>query len=335
MLKTLATTALLMKNFLITGALGFIGSCLISKLNKEGITDIIAVDDFSSSRKKQNLNNKKILSNIQREEFLDWLELNESNVDFIFHLGARTDTTEQSIEIFDILNLNYSKDLFTICTKYQIPVIYASSASTYGNGELGYVDYERLLSELQPLNPYAWSKHKFDMWVLEQEKKPYFWTGLKFFNVYGPNEYHKGKMASVIYHSFNQIKEQSKINLFQSHKEGIENGHQSRDFIYVWDVVDVLIWFYKTRLNSGIYNLGTGKARTYLDLAKSVFKSMNIKEDIDFIPTPTSIRDSYQYFTQANMDKLRSIGYTKSFTSLEDGIEDYITNYLIKGDSYV
>jgi len=316
----------------VTGSLGFIGSCLISKLNKDGVTNIIAVDDFSND--KNNSNNEKISQYVDRSEFLDWLENQKNNVDFIFHLGARADTMEQSEQVFDALNLNYSKKLFSICTKYQIPIIYASSAATYGLAELGYNDDENLIPQLKPLNPYGWSKQNFDIWVLEQTDKPNFWVGLKFFNVYGPNEYHKGKMSSIVHHCFNQIKEQSKINLFQSHKEGIENGHQKRDFIYVKDVVDVIVWFYKNQQNSGIYNLGTGKARTFLDVTKSVFNSLNIKEEINFIPTPISIRNSYQYFTQANMDKLRKIGYTKPFTSLEDGIDDYIKNYLNKDKSY-
>ena len=316
----------------VTGAFGFIGSCLISKLNQDGITNIIAVDDFSNG--KINPNDKKISKYIYRNEFLDWLDKKEFKVDFIFHLGARADTMEKSEQLFDELNLNYSKKLFSICTKYQIPIIYASSAATYGLGEDGYNDDESLIPELKPLNPYGWSKQKFDIWVLEQKDKPNFWTGLKFFNVYGPNEYHKGKMSSIVHHCFNQIKDHSKMNLFQSHKEGIEHGHQKRDFIYVLDVLDVMIWFYTSRKNSGIYNLGTGESRTFLDVAKSVFKSLDKKENINFIPTPLSIRDSYQYFTQANMGKLRKIGYKKPFTTLEVGIDDYIKNYLNKDKTY-
>ena len=320
----------------VTGALGFIGSCLISKLNQDGFKNIVAVDDFTTPMlsKKRNIDKKEIIKYVSRVEFPIWLEKNQIDIDFVFHLGARADTMEQSIEVFDKLNFNYSKEIFKICTKYQIPIVYASSAATYGSGDLGYVDHEPLMSELNPLNPYGWSKHNFDLWVLNQPKKPYFWAGFKFFNVYGPNEYHKGKMASVVYHCFSQIKETSKMTLFQSHKEGIEHGHQMRDFIYVKDVVDVLIWFFWRRLNTGIYNLGTGQARTFLDLTKAVFKSMDKEESIDFTPTPTAIRDSYQYFTQANIDKLRMNGYDKQFTSLEEGIEDYVTNYLITDTIY-
>jgi ADP-L-glycero-D-manno-heptose 6-epimerase len=315
---------------IVTGALGFIGSYLISELNQKGFYNIIAVDDFSpvSLNKKRNLNQKKISEYVNRNDLFSWLDKNSIDIDFIFHIGARTDTMEKSEELFNELNLDYSKKLFLFCTKKQIPIIYASSAATYGLGERGYNDSDESTPNLKPLNPYGWSKHNFDLWVLNQNDKPPFWVGLKFFNVYGPNEYHKDRMASVIYHSYNQINETSQINLFESHKDGLENGHQKRDFIYVKDVVDVIIWFYNLRDKSGIYNLGTGKARTFLDLAKSVFKSMNIKEKINFIPTPESIRDSYQYFTEANMNKLRNAGYSKPFTSLEDGIEDYIKNYL-------
>lgn len=315
---------------IVTGALGFIGSYLISELNKKGFYNIIAVDDFSPVMlsKKRNLNTKNISEYVNRKDLFTWLDGNNKDIDFIFHIGARTDTMEKSEELFNELNLDYSKKLFLFCTEKQIPIIYASSAATYGLGERGYNDSDESTPNLKPLNPYGWSKHNFDLWVLNQNDKPPFWVGLKFFNVYGPNEYHKDRMASVIYHSYNQINETSQINLFESHKDGIENGHQKRDFIYVKDVVDVIIWFYNLRDKSGIYNLGTGQARTFLDLAKSVFKSMNIKEKINFIPTPESIRDSYQYFTEANMNKLRNAGYSKPFTSLEDGIEDYIKNYL-------
>ena len=320
----------------ITGALGFIGSYLISNLNKQGFNNIVAVDDFSPIvlHKKRNLNEKKISEYVNRNDLFGWLEKNYKDVDFIFHIGARTDTMEKSEQVFNELNLDYSKNLFLFCIEKQLPIIYASSAATYGLGENGYDDSDESTPNLKPLNPYGWSKHNFDLWVLEQNNKPPFWAGLKFFNVYGPNEYHKGKMASVIYHCFNQINETKQINLFESHKEGINHGHQKRDFIYVKDVVDVIIWFYNVRDKSGIYNLGTGQARTFLDLAKCVFKSMELKEQINFIPTPESIRDSYQYFTQANMNKLISAGYTKPFTSIEDGIDDYIKNYLSQGKTY-
>jgi len=320
----------------VTGALGFISSCLISRLISEGYTEIIAVDDFSENKLqiKNNLENKSITKTINRLEFPSWLRENQICVDFIFHLGAKTQTTERSTEVLNKFNLQYSKEIFTICSENDIPIIYASSAATYGSGEFGYNDDESTIKNLKPLNPYGWSKQDFDLWVLEQEIKPTFWGGFKFFNVYGPNEYHKGQMASVVLSAYNQIKKNGKLNLFQSHKEGIENGHQRRDFIYVFDVIEVLMWFFNKRDHSGIYNLGSGNARTFLDLVKQVFKSMGIYENIDFIPTPEEIRDSYQYFTEAKMDKLRSIGYNRPFTSLEDGVDDYVTNYLKSNKIY-
>jgi ADP-L-glycero-D-manno-heptose 6-epimerase len=210
-------------------------------------------------------------------------------------------------------------------------LIYASSAATYGNGEFGYNDDEQLIPQLKPLNAYGDSKNEFDIWALQQKEKPFFWAGLKFFNIYGPNEYHKGRMASVIQNAFFQIQKTDKMKLFRSHHPDYKNGEQMRDFVYVKDLCDVILFLIEHRKNSGIYNLGSGKARTFLDLVKSTFKAMGKKEDIDFIDTPIDIRDKYQYFTEANMNKLKSIGYNKPFTSLEDGVEDYVKNYLITG----
>lgn len=315
----------------VTGAAGFIGSCLIGKLNEEGFFNIVAVDDFSRKEKEANLEGKKIYLKIDRMAFPQWLVQHGVETEFVFHIGARTDTTERSVELFDTLNLTYSKTIWTICTRHQIPIIYASSAATYGNGENGYSDDIEGLTHLHPLNPYAHSKHSFDLWVQEQAEKPFFWTGLKFFNVYGPNEYHKGKMASVIFHAYHQISKTGKMKLFQSHKAGIKNGHQQRDFVYVKDVVNVCIWLMNNRKHSDLYNLGSGKARTFLDLTNATFRAMNRQPEIEFIPTPEDIRESYQYFTQANMQKLLAVGYDQSFTALEDGILDYIQNYLASG----
>ncbi len=312
----------------ITGAAGFIASNLISKLNSENFKDIILVDDFSKIHKKQNYINKTYTDLVNRNDFFDWLDKNEKFVQFIFHLGARTDTTEFDKSIFDELNLNYSKKVWTACVKYGLPLIYASSAATYGIGDLGYNDSHEIITKLKPLNPYGESKNNFDIWALNQPKKPYFWAGIKFFNVYGPNEYHKGRMASVVFHSFNQIKQTKKMNLFKSHNKNFKDGEQKRDFIYVKDVIDVLYFLMNQRKTSGLFNLGTGKARTFYDLADNVFKSLNIKTDINFIDTPKDIRDKYQYFTEANITKLRNIGYSKKFYSLEEGISDYVKNYL-------
>ncbi len=315
----------------VTGAAGFIGSALVAKLNTERFFDICVVDDFSREDKNKNLKNKRFSVKVQRDIFPEWLRLNQAQVEFVVHIGARTDTTEFNEEIFNKLNFNYSIKLWNICVEYGIPFIYASSAATYGSGELGYSDDEQLIPRLKPLNPYGWSKQKFDCWVLEQQQKPYFWAGFKFFNVYGPNEYHKARMASVVFHSYHQIQQSKKIQLFRSHKEGIADGEQKRDFIYVKDVCEVLFYFMNNRKHSGIYNLGTGKARSFNDLAKSVFSALNIPVNIEYIDTPEDIRDKYQYFTEAAMSKLRKAGYTKEFTSLEDGVNDYVKNYLKPG----
>ncbi|MCF0052245.1 ADP-glyceromanno-heptose 6-epimerase [Dyadobacter sp. LJ53] len=316
---------------IVTGAAGFIGSGLISRLNQDGFKSIIAVDDFSKIEKAENLEGKTIQEKVERVELFNWLDNNNRDVEFIFHIGARTDTTEFDKEIFDELNVSYSKQIWEKCIAYQIPLVYASSAATYGLGEHGYDDNESTLSQLKPLNPYGDSKNEFDIWALQQEKKPFFWAGLKFFNVYGPNEYHKGRMASVVMHAFNQINKTEKMKLFRSHNPDFKDGEQMRDFIYVKDLIDVCIFFMHHRKNSGIYNLGSGRARTFKDLVTSTFNAMGKPADISYIDTPEDIRDKYQYFTQANMSKLRSIGFTRPFTSLEDGIDDYVKNYLSTG----
>lgn len=315
----------------VTGAAGFIGSNMVSKLNKENFKDIVIVDDFSNPLKNKNFEGKIFSKKVDRKDLLTWIEEHHRLIQFVVHIGARTDTTEFNWDVLEELNLEYTKNIWKKCVEYGLPLIYASSAATYGLGEFGYNDDHESIEKLQPLNPYGRSKNEFDKWALKQELKPYFWAGLKFFNVYGPNEYHKGRMASVIFHSFNQIKATGKMKLFRSHNPNYKDGEQLRDFIYVKDVVDVIFYLMEQRKNSGIYNLGTGKARSFLDLTRNTFKAMDIKEDISFIDTPEDIRDKYQYFTEANMQKLRSIGYTKPFRSLEEGVEDYVKNYLITG----
>jgi ADP-L-glycero-D-manno-heptose 6-epimerase len=314
---------------IITGAAGFIGSCLVSKLNEEGFNDLILVDDFSREDSNKNFAGKKFSQMVDRENFAAWLRENQLHVQFVFHIGARTDTTEFDQEIFNKLNLDYTKEIWNICVAFGLPLVYASSAATYGLGENGYDDDESKISLLKPLNPYGDSKNDFDKWALEQERKPYFWAGLKFFNVYGPNEFHKARMASVIFHTFNQIQKNGAMKLFQSHNPDFKDGEQMRDFVYVKDVVEVLYFLMHHRKDSGIYNLGSGTARTFLDLAKNTFKALDLEPDITFIPTPEDIRDKYQYFTEAKMEKLKSIGYSKPFHTLEEGIEDYVKNYLV------
>jgi ADP-L-glycero-D-manno-heptose 6-epimerase len=313
---------------IVTGAAGFIGSCLISRLNAEKFNFIIAVDEFSNPKKNINLDNKVIQERVERSVFFEWLDDNYHEVEFLFHIGARTDTTEFDTRIFDELNVSYSKRIWQKCIDYQIPLVYASSAATYGLGELGYDDNESVISKLKPLNPYGVSKNEFDIWALQQPQKPFYWAGLKFFNVYGPNEYHKGRMASVVYHAHKQIQETGRMRLFRSHRSDFQDGEQLRDFVYVKDLVEVCMFLMHHRRNSGIYNLGTGKARTFLDLAQATFAALNLPPQIDFIDTPADIRDKYQYFTEATIHKLRAIGYSRPFYSLETGIEDYVQCYL-------
>ena len=312
----------------VTGAAGFIGSCLVRKLNHEGFNHIIVVDKFDNDEKNKNLEGKNILEVVDRANFIDWLDEKGDKVEFIFHLGARTDTSEFDQELLNELNTEYSKAVWKKCIAYQIPLVYASSAATYGLGEQGYNDDVDRIPSLAPLNPYGISKNEFDKWALVQEEKPFFWAGLKFFNVYGPNEYHKDRMASVVLHAFKQISKTEGMKLFRSHNPEFKDGEQQRDFVYVKDVVDVCYFLMHHRRNSDIYNLGSGKARTFLDLTKAVFKALDKTEDISFVDTPADIRDKYQYFTEANMNKLKSIGFDQEFHELEAGVADYVKIYL-------
>ena len=320
----------------VTGAAGFIGSCMVSYLNQQGFENLILVDEFDDESKELNLLHKKYIARIEREGFFEWLEKEKPTIGFIFHLGARTDTTEFDYSVHQRLNVDYSKSIWNYCTINRVPLVYASSAATYGEGELGYNDDHDIIEQLQPLNPYGISKNEFDKWVLHQASSPLqgaemgtaFWAGLKFFNVYGPNEYHKARMASVIFHSYNQIKQNGKVNLFRSHKDEYKDGEQLRDFIYVIDVIKVCYWLMENQPASAIYNLGTGKARSFNDLVKSTYAGLEMQPQIDYIDVPEDIRDKYQYFTEATMDKLKAVGYTDEFYSLEDGVGDYVRNYL-------
>ncbi len=385
MLHKNTSDSLLYQNaIIITGAAGFIGSCLIQYLNEQGYENLILVDDFGAEEKRQNWESKKFTTIVERYNLFDWLDRNSPEVDFVIHLGARTDTTEFDYAIHQELNVEYSQNIWHYCTHKQIPLVYASSAATYGSGESGYNDNEKELENLHPLNPYGISKNEFDKWALQQQRCPPFWAGLKFFNVYGPNEYHKGRMASVIFHAFNQIKKNGVVKLFKSHRQGFEDGKQLRDFIYVKDVLKVIGWMmeeykltvegkemtedYKLtddsselteknlnlssvntqlsstvnrqpstvirHLSSGIYNLGTGEARTFEDLVKVTFAGLDREPNIEYIDMPEDIRDTYQYFTEASMQKLRDAGYENDFYSLEEGVEDYVRNYLSKEKIY-
>ncbi len=321
---------------IITGAYGFIGSCMVSYLNQQGFENLILVDEFNDEEKELNLLHKKYLAKVERENLFDWLLKEKPEVDFVFHLGARTDTAEFDYRIHQKLNVEYSQHIWNYCTINNIPLVYASSAATYGEGEFGYDDSHDIVEQLLPLNPYGISKNEFDKWVLHQKDHPPFWAGLKFFNVYGPNEYHKARMASVIFHSFNQIKQNGSVKLFRSHKDGFEDGEQLRDFVYVKDVVNVCYWMaqqtsqvFKTcEVLPGLYNLGTGTARSFNDLVKATFAGLDLPVQINFIDMPEDIRDKYQYFTEARMDKLIAAGYSKSFYTLEEGVDDYVRNYL-------
>jgi ADP-L-glycero-D-manno-heptose 6-epimerase len=315
-------------HIVVTGAAGFIGSCLVEYLNHRGYNNLLLVDDFSSTSKMPNWEKKKFAEKIEREIFFEWLFANKPKIGFFFHIGARTDTTEFNYAIHQHLNVEYSKKVWQYCTVHDIPLIFASSAATYGSGELGYDDNHEVVNLLKPLNPYGVSKNEFDKWVVHQEDRPRFWAGLKFFNVYGPNEYHKGRMASVIFHAFQQIKKNGVVKLFKSHRPDYADGKQLRDFIYIKDICKVCYWMMQYQPPSGLYNLGTGKARTFDDLVLATFRGLDMAPNIEYIDMPEDIRETYQYYTQASMAKLRSIGYMEEFYSLERGIDDYVRNYL-------
>lgn len=329
----------------VTGAAGFIGSCMVQWLNEKGFENLILADEFNRADKIPNLEGKKFTAKVEREDLFTWLYEQSAPVDFIIHLGARTDTTEFNYAIHQHLNVEYSEKIWNYCTIKNVPLVYASSAATYGDGALGYKDDHELSLQLKPLNPYGVSKNEFDKWILHQEDHPPFWAGLKFFNVYGPNEYHKKRMASVIFHSFNQIKEQGFVKLFRSHRSDFKDGQQLRDFIYVKDVVSVIGWMMEKKLGaaetkpgdalqSSVYNLGTGQARSFYDLVSATFKAQALEPKIEFIDMPEDIRDKYQYFTEADMGKLRAAGYATPFYSLEEGVTDYVQKYLSAQNYY-
>lgn len=330
---------------IVTGAAGFIGSCMVEFLNQHSEENLILVDDFGVEEKRKNWEGKNFQCIVERYNLMDWLQQNQPKIRFFIHLGARTDTTEFDYSIHQELNVDYSQEVWNYCCSHRVPLIYASSAATYGSGDKGYDDKMTNVEELEPLNPYGVSKNQFDIWALRQQVQPPFWAGLKFFNVYGPNEYHKGRMASVIFHSFNQILKEGEVKLFKSHREDFEDGKQLRDFIYVKDVVKTILWMMEqflttdkitreSALKSGIYNLGTGNARTFEDLVKATFAGLEKSPKIKYIDMPLDIRDKYQYYTEAKMEKLIAAGYPYSFTTLEDGVSDYVKNYLSQKNYY-
>ncbi len=315
----------------VTGAAGFIGSALTGLLNQQGESNLVLVDAFDRSDKVPNLEGKAFSAAVERDVFFDWLAANRPLIRGFYHIGARTDTTEFDYAVHERLNVEYSKRVWEYCAKHAIPLVYASSAATYGAGEKGYNDDHAVVNELKPLNPYGVSKNEFDKWAIQQAAQPPFWVGLKFFNVYGPNEYHKARMASVIWHSYNQIRKDGVVKLFRSHRPDFKDGQQLRDFVYVKDVIKVCVWLMQRQPASGLYNLGTGLARSFEDLVNATYAGLDRPANIQYIDMPADIRDKYQYFTEANMQKLRAAGYTEPFYSLEAGVGDYVRNYLSKG----
>jgi ADP-L-glycero-D-manno-heptose 6-epimerase len=315
----------------VTGAVGFIGSAFVGYLNQLGFTEVIVVDDFYQWKKEKNLKGKRVQEWVHRDLFIPYFEKQAAQIDVVFHLGARTDTISEDTAVFNRLNLQYSKDIWRLCSMHGIPLVYASSAATYGDGSHGFSDAHDVVPGLKPLNAYAISKQQFDQWVLEQDVSPPRWYGLKFFNVYGPNEYHKARMASVIFHAWHQIRDTGKLKLFKSHRPDYADGGQERDFIYVRDVLQMVWNVYDLKPQSGLYNVGTGKARTFQDLGESTFRALGLEPNIEYIDMPEDLREKYQYFTEADMTKWKSANLPLPATSLEDGVKDYVQQYLNPG----
>jgi len=324
-----------MKRVVLTGGAGFIGSCFLTKLNDCGIERIILVDNLTSEKEK-NIEGKKFLDFVHKEDFIDKVVKHPGyfdEIDTVFHFGACSSTLNLDVDYLEKNNTQYSIDLAKWCAGKEIKLIYASSAATYGNGENGFDDDIDKLETLKPLNPYGMSKHRFDLWVKNEGLFKYF-TGLKFFNVFGPNEYHKGEMRSLINKAFPVLKEKGVVYLFKSYKKEYGDGEQKRDFIYIKDVIDVVYFFFEKKNISGLFNVGKGKADTWNDVAKAMFKALNIPENIVYIDMPEELKKRYQYFTEANIDKLREAGYRKSFTNIYDAIKDYLTAYLNTDNPY-
>jgi ADP-L-glycero-D-manno-heptose 6-epimerase len=329
----------------VTGSAGFIGSAFVWKLNEQGHKDILLVDEFELGDKWKNVVKRQFTNIIHKNDFLHMLSTDESTasaVTAVVHMGACSSTTERDVDYLIKNNIHYSMELFKFCADRNIPYIYASSAATYGNGENGDEDNMDSIEQLRPINAYGWSKQVMDEWALKQKKTPSYWAGLKFFNVYGPNEYHKGSMMSLVCKAVPQIKDQGFLKLFKSYKDGIGHGEQKRDFVYVKDVVDVMYYLLDASLkgdkkvSSGIFNLGCGEARSFADLGRATFSAMDIESKFEWIEMPEAIRGQYQYFTEASLENLRSkTGYDGKFHSLEEGVTDYVQNYLLKEDPYL
>ncbi|HPM71109.1 MAG TPA: ADP-glyceromanno-heptose 6-epimerase [Smithellaceae bacterium] len=321
---------------IVTGGAGFIGSAFVWRLNREGIRDIIIVDQLGTDDKWKNLVGLTFTDYIHKNEFIEMVIADEVpfEVSSVVHMGACSSTTERDADYLWENNYLYSRKVADWALRHNARFIYASSAATYGDGSSGFSDDHEIISRLKPSNMYGYSKQVFDLWVLKNKLENKM-AGIKFFNVYGPNEYHKGDMVSVIYKAFHQIQETGKVCLFKSYKKEYPNGGQMRDFIYVKDCVNVMWWLLENPSVNGIYNLGTGRARTWNDLIAAVFSSMGRKTNIQYIEMPESLRNQYQYFTQAQMDKLKKAGCHVNFSSLEDSVRDYVTNYLQNADPYL
>ncbi|MFA5324077.1 MAG: ADP-glyceromanno-heptose 6-epimerase [Smithella sp.] len=321
---------------IITGGAGFIGSAFVWKLNQEGIDDIVIVDQLGADDKWKNLVNRRFIDYIHKDDFLEMIDTDmvPFEVDAIIHMGACSSTTERDADYLWHNNYVYTKLVAQWALERGIRFIYASSAATYGDGTKGFSDNHKTINELKPINMYGYSKQVFDLWVLRQKLENKV-AGIKFFNVFGPNEYHKGDMSSVIFKAFHQIKETGKVNLFKSYKKEYKDGGQMRDFVYVKDCVNVMWWLLKNPKANGIFNLGTGKARNWNDLIKAVFTAMKKKSNIEYIAMPETLRNQYQYFTEAQMGKLKKAGCPVKFSSLEDSVRDYVVNYLQKSDQHL
>jgi len=315
----------------VTGGAGFIGCALIHQLNDLGRNDIIVVDRCDDLKNNENLNSINYDSFIDADEFLTKID-SLSGIQVIFHMGACSSTLERNLDFLEKNNVQYTKDLWNFCRLKNIPYIYASSAATYGDGENGYDDDHQKIKNLKPLNPYGDSKQRFDEWALSQEVTPDTWFGLKFFNVFGPWEYHKGEMRSVVHKAFGQIKDVGLVRLFKSHRPDYNDGEQLRDFVYVKDVCQAMIimWQDGKPNQSGIYNMGTGVARSFKDLVTATFNAMGVDPNIEYFDMPESIRGQYQYFTQANMNKFRQEFSQMKFHPLEEAVLDYVKNHLIQ-----
>jgi len=323
---------------IITGGAGFIGSNILASL-AEASFDVVVCDTIDSNQKLKNIEKHNASDLVTPKALFNYLD-RKKNIDFIIHMGANSSTTENNIKKIFENNFNFSVNVWQFCSKKRIPLIYASSAATYGDGTRGFDDdiSKVNLNRYVPLNLYGWSKHLFDQYALKMSKEkkssPPFWSGFKFFNVYGPNEYHKGKMKSVVATIFPKVKKNETVNLFKSYNSKYKDGEQIRDFVYVKDCADVILWFINNRPKCSIFNIGTGRGRTFLDLARSVFSALNLKPKIKYIEMPTNVKNQYQYFTQAKIKQLRKVGYTRKFTSLEKGINDYVKNYLCTNDRF-